>query len=122
MLVVSLSKITTTKTNIMKKSINLNGTKKVVNLEIVNTENFESLGSVVRYKYYEGNKKVVSTINAVTKREAIYTINGASYKVYYVNTNKTNRAGFLVSGISLEYNGNKFSNDKKIIEHILTNN
>ena len=117
-----MSKITTTKTNIMKKTINVNGTKKVVNLEIVNTENLESLGSVVRYKYYEGNKKVVSTINAVTKREAIYTIDGASYKVYYVNTNKTNRAGFLVSGITLEYNGNKFSNDKKIIEHILTNN
>ncbi len=36
----------------MKKTINVNGTKKVVNLEIVNTENFESLGFRFEKKLY----------------------------------------------------------------------
>lgn len=105
----------------MNKSVNINGVKTKVNFEY-NQEaiSTEYLGKKVRYKYFSGKEKIVTTVNSLVKDSVIFTINGTDYSVYAVTTNKVNRGGWLVTGYKYEYNGVRFTSEKKVIEYILS--
>ncbi len=106
----------------MKKSVNINGVKTKVEFDWSYTENCERqfLGKAVKYKYYEKNEKIIEIKNSLTKDSAIFTIDGNDYPVDSVITNKVNRGGWLVTGYKWEYDGVRFTSEKKVIEHILS--
>jgi len=105
----------------MNKSVNINGVKTKVNFEYKEgTLSTEYLGKKVRYKYFSGKDKIIATVNSLVKHSVIFTINGTDYSVYAITTNKVNRGGWLVTGYKYEYNGVRFTSEKKVIEYILS--
>ncbi len=107
----------TTDTN---KTVVLAGVKTKVNLKISEPINVEKSGKIITYHWYSGREKMIERVNALIRSEVIYKINDVNYTVFYVSNQKTNRVGYLVSGSKLEFNGQLFNSDKKLIEAILS--
>ena len=113
-----MSKITTTKTNIMKKTINLNGTKiKVEYNTFVSNKYIETVSGKVLRTNSDG-----SAMNQVMKTTYDITIDGVMFEVTDKFTYKQNKRvrDLLDSSNSFLFNNNEFKTEKKMIEYILT--
>ena len=107
----------------MRKSININGKKQVVNLEMNLIDNSTTYNKEVSYKMFE-TKGGITTAKRLTAKQhvttEIFTINNVDYNIERHVTYKTNRQGGLVTGYYSVYNNETFKSDKKIIESILS--
>ena len=107
----------------MKKTININGQKQVVNIEMNLVDSSRVYGKEVSYKMFETKGGVKTTNNFKVNQHVtveIFTIDNVDYNVERHVTYKTNRMGGLVTGYYSTFNGETFSSDKKIIEKILS--
>ena len=106
------------KTNIMKKSINLNGTKiKVEFNTLVTSKNIQAVSGKVLRTNFDG-----STMSQVMTTTYDISLDGVVYEVsdkFVYRQNKRVR-DLLDCSYSFVYNNREFKTEKKMIEYILT--
>jgi hypothetical protein len=107
----------------MKKSININGKKQFVNLEMNLIDDSRTYNKEVSYKMFETKGGVTTAKRLKAKQHVtieVFTINNVDYNIERHVTYKTNNKGGLITGYYSVYNNEIFKSDKKIIEYILS--